>query len=171
LFRPSRPEEAKQIRAFDFVLDLDGSVEAHSATQSEPNKPSSQTSIPPHGSEQGLLSPNVHAKIFPSRYRIPLSTISDLDLLEKTQQAEDFALGSLLYEAYTTKPPFPELTDSEIQARYRNADFPSDVGDIGDGSALILSCWSREFANALKQRDRESCSYNLSPIPLLQHEF
>ena len=120
--------EANQIRPLDFQLSLDGSVE---------RQPSSHFSL----ETSDLIA------TYPSHYRIPPETITELDASQKIRRSELFAIGSLIYEIYANEAPFESLDDHEVQARYRKAEFP-DVTHLPQWP-IILSCWSVEFAREL----------------------
>ena len=66
------------------------------------------------------------------------------------KRAERFALGSLLYEVMTTKEPFEELRDDEVQDHYARGIFPDDVFSMAMGP-YILGCWCREFEKEMKK--------------------
>ena len=119
--------EYQHIRPLNFFLFLNGSVEI---------QPSSDQTTPEH-------PPTTYR----SPYRIPPETITDLDSKEKVRRAELFALGSLIYEIYANEAPFESLRDSDVQARYRCAQFPN-VTHLPQWP-IILSCWSVEFAREL----------------------
>jgi hypothetical protein len=75
---------------------------------------------------------------------IQLVSASHLTLLqlgqeEKNKRSEMFALGSLLYEINSGKKPFEELSDDEVQRRFSNGDFPSDITSL-QLWPNILSC-------------------------------
>ena len=81
---------------------------------------------------------------YPSRLRIPPQTVLGLDDGERVIRAENFALGSLLYELVTATEPFEGLSDDEVQDRYSCGIFPDDVFAMTEGH-VILACWSLEF--------------------------
>ena len=118
--------EDQRIRPLDFHLSLDGSVEV---------QPSDQT------------SPDLLPNTYPSAYRIPPETIIDLEPHERVRRAELFALGSMIYEISAEQAPFESFEDSDIQARYRRAEYPP-VTHLPQWP-IILSCWSVEFAREL----------------------
>ncbi|MCJ1457186.1 hypothetical protein MMC28_007553 [Mycoblastus sanguinarius] len=119
--------EYQHIRPLDFLFFLDGFVEV---------QPSSDQTTP-------LPCPTT----YPPPYRIPPETITDLEPNEKVRRSELFALGSLIYEIYANEAPFESLKDSDVQARYRSAQFPN-VTHLPQWP-IILSCWSVEFAREL----------------------
>lgn len=115
------------IRPLDFLVSLDGSVEV------QPSSDQAAASTTPF--------------IYPSPYRIPPETITDLEPSEKIRRAELFALGSLIYEVYANEAPFETLGGSDVQAQYRRVRFPA-VTHLPQWP-IILSCWSVEFAREL----------------------
>lgn len=118
--------EYQRIRPLDFLCFLDGSVEVQSFDETCPD-----------------LIPST----YPSAYRIPPETITDLGPNEKVRRAELFALGSMIYEIYADEAPFEGLEDGDVQARYRRAQYP-EVTHLPQWP-MILSCWSVEFAREL----------------------
>jgi len=50
-----------------------------------------------------------------------------------------FALGSTMYEIMTGRQPYEELSDDDVEARYRQRLFPS-VGAVPCGE-VIMACW------------------------------
>ena len=135
--------EYQHIRPLDFRLFLNGSVRL------QPSDQESSVSTPSH---------------YPPPYRIPPETIIDLADNEKARRAELFAFGSLIYEVYANEAPFESLSASEIQARYRRAEFP-DVTHLPQWP-LILSCWSVEFARELQATLGKLLFMPLHLIPL-----
>ncbi|KAF2174695.1 kinase-like protein [Zopfia rhizophila CBS 207.26] len=57
-----------------------------------------------------------------------------------------FALGTLMYTIMAGIEPYPELSDAEVEERYRRHTFP-DTNDIVCGR-MILRCWNTEYARA-----------------------
>ena len=130
-----RPGENKQvIRAWDLILNLDGSIE--------------------FSSDQLLPKPG-WKYIYPVHYRIPLDTIEDLEQEDQVKRAELFAVGGILYSIYSNKEPFEQLSDEQVRERFRNADVPEDILTLPSWP-IILSCWSVEFAEELKKTLRKS---------------
>lgn len=118
------PETTMHIRPMAFILDLDGTVHA------QPVHPENQTGN------------------YPSRCRIPPSTISDLPLQECLWRAEKFALGTLLYEIITSHRPFEGDCDDTVQTYYKEAKFPEDMEGMPVlFQSLLYSCWSAEFGH------------------------
>jgi hypothetical protein len=66
---------------------------------------------------------------------------------DKSTQVDLFALGSTLYEIWTSKPPFHGLSDVEITTLFKQSEFPEtqSMGLIGD---VIRGCWQSRFASA-----------------------
>jgi len=65
----------------------------------------------------------------------PSTTITDL-----------FALGSTIYEIMTGKQPYEDLSDDEVEARYKQLLFPS-VATIPCGE-VIIACWCSKLKSA-----------------------
>ena len=66
-------------------------------------------------------------------------------------QSEIFALGSTIYELETTRQPYYDKLDSEIERLFGAQDFP-------DTSALVLGevvakCWKAEYKNIGEARE------------------
>jgi len=59
---------------------------------------------------------------------------------------ELFAIGSLIYEIITGKPPYSELEDNDVERLFRRGEFPS-TSDIYLGY-VIRRCWKGEFETA-----------------------
>ena len=123
----STPTSTTTIRTWDILLHDDGSMETISSEKE-----------------------NSASSLYPSRFRIPPSTIHGLDEAEKVKRAEKFALGSLLYEIITANEPFEQLRDDEVQDRYRRGEVPDDVFSMAMGP-YILSCWSLEFEKEMEK--------------------
>jgi hypothetical protein len=121
------PERYDSIRPWEFILNLDGTVEC--------------LAVPPSKSH--------YDQVYPARFRIPPNTLLQLSQEEKNKRSEMFALGSLLYEIDSGHKPFEELSDNEVQLRFSNRDFPNDITSL-QLSPIILSCWSLEFSEVEK---------------------
>ncbi|KAL8718039.1 MAG: hypothetical protein Q9225_004793 [Loekoesia sp. 1 TL-2023] len=118
------------IRPWDFIGKSDGSIEL----------------LPLSAPEGG---------VYPARFRIPPETIRELDHHDKVRRAEKFAMASLLYEIFSGKKPFEELTDEEVQHRFSNAIFPEDAISLPN-SVLIYSGWSEEFSLELNKQVQDA---------------
>jgi len=59
---------------------------------------------------------------------------------------EIFAIGSLIYEIITGKPPYSELEDDDVEKRFRLGEYPS-TKDIYLGN-VVRGCWEGEFQTA-----------------------
>ncbi len=116
-FRES-PKCHDRIRPWDFILNLDGSIESASVPQ------------------------NDCYDAYPVPFRIPPKIPLGLSCQETSKRAEMFALGSLLYEIMSTRKPFEELDDDEILARYSIGHFPDEVRSL-PLSPIILECWNQ----------------------------
>jgi hypothetical protein len=125
------PNTAIETRPWEFILNLDGTVEC--------------LAVPPSKSH--------HDKVYPARFRIPSNTLLRLGQEEKNKRSEMFALGSLLYEINSGNKPFEELSDDEVQLRFSNGDFPDDITSL-QLLPIILSCWSLEFSREVEKISR-----------------
>jgi hypothetical protein len=105
------------IRPWEFILNLDGTVEC--------------LTLPPSDSN--------HDRVYLARFRILPHTLLQLYQEEKNKRSEMFALGSLLYEINSGKKPFEELSDDEVQLRFSSEDFPGDTTSL-QLWPIILSC-------------------------------
>ena len=132
-FQPGS-ENTRVIRAWDLIFNLDGSIES----RSEPS-----------------LADEKFQYIYPAHYRIPSDTISDLSQEEQVRRAELFAVGSILYAIYSSKEPFEQFTDEQVQSRFRNGEVPEDILAFSSWP-IILSCWSIEFDTELQKTLRKT---------------
>ena len=57
-----------------------------------------------------------------------------------------FALGSSIYHILTGLPPYHELSDEEVELKYKQANFPSTEGIICE--EIIRGCWMCSFDSA-----------------------
>jgi serine/threonine protein kinase len=64
----------------------------------------------------------------------------------QSAQTELFAIGSLIYEIVTGLPPFPDLSDEEIEERYGKLDFPS-LENL-QYAKVIEKCWTSAYDDA-----------------------
>ena len=117
----------EDIRPISFILNPDGNFKAE----------------PIH------MPVNEKPVFYSARYRIPPSTICDLDSKEQVRRSEKFALGTLLYELNTGKRIFDGQSDDEIQNNYCNGNtFPSlESLEPAGMQCIIYACWSAEFAH------------------------
>ncbi|KAH8732461.1 kinase-like domain-containing protein [Phaeosphaeriaceae sp. PMI808] len=76
-----------------------------------------------------------------SRYFLPRKATSP-----PNEATDIFALGTLMYTIMVGIEPYPELSDAEVEERYRRQEFP-DTNDIVCGR-MILRCWNREYVRA-----------------------
>jgi len=118
---------SKDIRPISLILSPDGKLKAEPIRMPINEKPVS----------------------YPARYRIPSSTICDLDSREQVRRSEKFALGTLLYELNTGQRIFDGQSDSKIQKNYCNGNtFPSlESLEPAFMQCIIYACWSAEFAH------------------------
>lgn len=63
-----------------------------------------------------------------------------------TVKTDLFALGSTIYEIMTSRQPYEDLSDEEVEARYSQQMFPS-VHEIPCGQ-VIMDCWRCEIPTA-----------------------
>ena len=122
----SKSEEQSNIHPWDLVLHMNGSVESLSHP----------------------VLPEDHECCYPAHYRVPPETIQGFTKEEQVERAEDFALGSLLYQIYRGKKPFQELDDAEVQSRFANAIVPEDLTTVPLWPT-VLCFWSPEFSEDL----------------------
>ena len=127
----AQPEPELILRPWDFVLNLDGTVDpvvdAMAPAEAQPGR----------------------AMRYPACFLIPQNTLLGLDQPEIKMRTELFAFGGLLYEVVSLQKPFDGLGDDEIQARFRQGEFPEDVWAMPFGIG-ILCCWSLEFMKAIQ---------------------
>lgn len=92
--------------------------------------------------------------VIPSvRYRLP-SPIEGTS--QPTSIKEDlFALGSTIYFIVTSHEPYTDLSEDEVQERYRNRVFPN-VADIPFSKTITL-CWKQEADSAKKVLELLQC--------------
>ena len=132
------------IRDWDFVLNLDGSVENLAnllhASLAPPSSSATKSTW----------------KVYSARFRLPDSILHRLRSdEERTDRQESFALGCILYELFTSKRVFHSWDDGEfderIQVRYTAGHFPEDVWGLPMATA-ILACWCPRFNQTLASR-------------------
>jgi hypothetical protein len=123
------------IRAWDFILNLDGTAEScHTA---------------PTGADF----------IYPIHFRAPPPLLDEPDQLARVKRIERFALGSMLYEILTGNKPFSGLSDDEVAARFHSEEAPEGIFAI-DLWPIICACWgykAPENWKALGKFRRPSC--------------
>jgi serine/threonine protein kinase len=76
-----------------------------------------------------------------SRYFLPREATSP-----PNEITDIFALGTLMYTIMVGVEPYPDLSDTEVEGRYRRQKFP-ETDNIVCGR-MILRCWSGEYASA-----------------------
>ncbi|KAI9773273.1 MAG: hypothetical protein M1839_002185 [Geoglossum umbratile] len=109
------PDAPDTIRAWDFVLNLDGTVGTQSTAAPGPNC------------------------VYPIHFRAPQSTLAEVDQAERAKRAEQFAFGSLVYEIMTNRKPFEGLTDEEIDKQFSAGEPPDDILTIPAWPMIYLS--------------------------------
>ena len=122
-----------QIRPWDFIAMLDGSVKA-------------LTAAGPSRNDRGTRKVG-----YPARFQIPPRTLWGLDEAQKVKRAEMFAMASLLYELLSGTQIFEGLSDEEVQERFSRGEFPPDAASLPN-SLVIFSGWSEEFAQELAKQ-------------------
>ncbi|KAK3295826.1 kinase-like domain-containing protein [Chaetomium fimeti] len=55
-----------------------------------------------------------------------------------------FAFGSVIYEITTGAAPYKELSDDEIEARYKRGEF-ADTASLGQMGVVIQKCWRGQY--------------------------
>ena len=65
------------------------------------------------------------------------------ELIRISGATDIFAIGSLIYEIVTGKPPYDELEDDDVEKLFKRAEFPSTV-DVYLGG-IIRGCWIGEY--------------------------
>ena len=134
------------IRPWDFVAELDGSVQ----------------SLPMPGVEGDLIEG------YPTHFQIPPSTLHSLNHGEKVKRAEMFAMASLLYEIMTGRKPLEGLTDDAVRHRFMNGEFPDDAAALPN-TLFIFSGWSAEFSHELTRRGTVYLFVDVSQALLTLH--
>ena len=118
-----------------------------------------QVDIGPHNvlldwNEDVKLSDFAGSSIHGSEPLVLLSAHSEhpgMPSTEPSLQSEMFALGSMIYEIETTRQPYYDKLDSEIERLFGAQQFP-------DTSALVLGqviakCWKAEYKNVDEARE------------------
>ncbi|KAK4033745.1 kinase-like domain-containing protein [Parachaetomium inaequale] len=59
-------------------------------------------------------------------------------------QGDIFAFASVVYEIMTGSPPYTGLSDAEINACYKQSEFP-DTASLGEIGAIITKCWLAQY--------------------------
>ncbi len=113
------PRPHDSIRPWDFLAQIDGSVELLASPSSESNSD----------------------KVYPSRFQIPRTFLEGLNGEERVRRMETFAMASLLYEIMSGAHLFDGLPDDEVQLRFSKNEFPEDAVSL-PYSLFILSGWS-----------------------------
>jgi serine/threonine protein kinase len=76
-----------------------------------------------------------------ARYFLPREVTSP-----PNEVTDIFALGTLIYTIMSGIEPYPELSDVDVEERYRRQEFP-DTSHIVCGR-MILQCWKKEYVSA-----------------------
>lgn len=84
---------------------------------------------------------------YPSRFRIPPTTLHGLSEEKCKERAQWFAVGSLIYTVMAGKPPFADLDEELVQHNFEKGVYPEETRDFPLEIAIpILGFWSQEFA-------------------------
>jgi len=175
-YRRIQLDHPHDIRDWDLVLGLDGSVENIADSR--------RTSLP----SASLSTTESQQREYSAHYQIPKAVTEHLDpSSEKTICMELFAMGSLLYELSSSRKPFHDRSDEEVQSLYANGDFPDDTWTLPT-SMSILCRWCPAFAREVQNSCTSStfalsalifiCSfsrislhiYSISPLTLLTRD-
>jgi len=90
---------------------------------------------------------------YPPRFRIPPTTLDGLSEQEAKKRAQQFAMGSLLYEVMTGKPVFGDLDEATVQQNFEKGVYPDDTMQFPlEIFVPILGYWSQEFAQEWMER-------------------
>lgn len=73
------------------------------------------------------------------------------ELIRISRATDVFAIGSLIYEIVTVKPPYDELEDDDVKELFKRAEFPS-TANIYLGS-IVRGCWVGEHETAKQVLD------------------
>ena len=60
---------------------------------------------------------------------------------------ELFALGSTIYEIWTTRRPYQEEPDDAVDEHFRNQQFPEDLMNLPPAS-IVTKCWRGHYTSA-----------------------
>jgi serine/threonine protein kinase len=69
--------------------------------------------------------------------------IQTMQPFEVSRASDIFAIGSLLYEIVTGRPPYDGLEEDEVEKRFKRAEFPS-TADVMLGE-VIKGCWAGKY--------------------------
>lgn len=64
---------------------------------------------------------------------------------EATPKTEIFALGSTIFEIYTSRAPYLEDTDDVVMDKYNDGDFPLSELECPTVRAIVQKCWKSEY--------------------------
>jgi len=74
-----------------------------------------------------------------------------------------FSFGSVLFEIFTLRPPYAELTLDEIIANYESAVFPHIPNHVPEAIALVIcKCWHLKYQSSQALLDDMHAAYNTS---------
>ncbi len=65
------------------------------------------------------------------------------ELIKISRATDIFAIGSLIYEIVTGKPPYDKLEDEDVEKLFKRAEFPS-TADVYLGE-IIRGCWIGDY--------------------------
>jgi serine/threonine protein kinase len=83
------------------------------------------------------------------------------EVIRISRATDIFAIGSLIYEIITGKPPYDELEDDDVEKLFKRAEFPS-TANIYLGS-IIRGCWLGEHETVKQVLD--AVGKNSSDLP------
>ncbi|TVY17423.1 Serine/threonine-protein kinase RUNKEL [Lachnellula arida] len=66
---------------------------------------------------------------------------------QPTIKTEIFALGSVFFEIYTSRPPFPSASNLVIRQKFFAGEFPIQEVPDPDVRHVIQTCWAGEYEN------------------------
>ena len=122
------PDPLNNIREWDIVLNLDGTIEL--------------LAVQPSGGDH-----------YPAQFRIPPNKLEGLNQEERAKKAERFAMGSLLYQIMSGRRPLEGMSDEEVQHRFSAGEFPDDVFTIQIWP-MVFNCWGLEIPDDVKNLSR-----------------
>jgi len=87
------------------------------------------------------------------------------ELIKISRATDIFAIGSLIYEIVTGKPPYDKLEDEDVEKLFKRAEFPS-TADVYLGE-IIRGCWIGDYETVKQVLDAMlACEGGRSDIEL-----